>query len=98
MADKVDPFTRSWAMDVYAKVGTAEVLAIEAGMQDYALNGWRKVDDRTPRDELLQTACPNAGLQYLRFTAGDDWRTSTGGPSKPPQYWMPAPKLPDMLR
>lgn len=99
MTDTVDSFVRGWASGIRTLANVAEVQAIEAGMQDYARNGWRKVyngEADPPRDVLLLTASKNDGIQLLRLQPnGEDWRTSTGQPSRAPTHWMPGPNLPE---
>lgn len=91
-------FVQRWAEGSFDRVQIAQIGAIKAALEDYALNGWRRVadiDSLPPRDVLVQAFGKNEGLQLLRLTPGDDWRTNTGQPSKPPSHWMPAPNPPE---
>ena len=88
-----DTFRRHWAARVWDESQLAQIRAIEENLAHYAMTAWRSMSIAPPADVLLIGVCDDA-LVLLRQTQHGEWRTDRGHPHKPPQAWMPAPRLP----
>lgn len=85
-----DSFLRNWSARVYDHIQLAQIAAVEEKLIEYATMAWRPMSIAPPRDVLLLTSCED-GVVLMAQNQFGEWRTSTGGPHKPPRAWMPCP-------
>jgi len=93
--DSDEDFLRHWAERAYDQVQLAQIHEIERHIVAYAMEGWRHAGRVLPPvNEMLICACGGVELVLMSQISPGEWRTNTGQPHKPPDYWMPAPRLP----